>query len=204
MNENDKTISYKNYSASIDHALIDIELGTTVSGTTNVPTEFYKRPKEERDKNASQLIIERHEPIKHTGVDLTGAVHRLLETPDSSEQLKAGNFVIVMHSNFYGSAVGGDVHQPNIAYIQEWNQVKNGIDIDVLKTEIEKAIGIMQKSAAEGGHYEDIANLRFASDELKKADGLAMLKHLKKVGAFGLDIIKGTGSSILVALLLGG
>jgi hypothetical protein len=78
---------YKDYSASIDHALIDIESGTTVSGTTNVSTEIYMRPKKERDKNASQLIVERHESIKHAEADETGVVHRLSENPDSSGTL---------------------------------------------------------------------------------------------------------------------
>ena len=62
----------------------------------------------------------------------------------------------------------------------------------------------MQKSAIEGGHYEDLANLSFARDELKKADGPEMLKHLRKVGAFGLDVIKSMGASILATILLGG
>jgi hypothetical protein len=76
--------------------------------------------------------------------------------------------------------------------------------VNVLKTEIEQVIDLMQKRASESGHYSDLANLSFARDELKKADGPAMLKYLKKVGGFGLDIIKGVGSSILATILLGG
>ncbi len=84
---------------------------------------------------------------------MTVAVHRILENPDTSEQVKSGNLVVVMNSNLYGSALAGDVHQPNIAFIQEWNQIKNDIDIDSLKTEIEEPIGLMQKSAIEGAPF---------------------------------------------------
>lgn len=196
--------NHKDYSASINLAIIDTELGTTVSGTTNLPRSLYERPKEERDNRASQLIVERNEQIREAEKSLTGAVHRILENPNSSEQLTEGKLIIVMNSNFYGSALAGDVYQPNVTLIQEWNQVKNDIDIDKLKNEIEEAIGIMQKSAIKGEHYTDIANLSFAIDELKKADGPEMLKYLKLMRKFGLDVIKGMGSSILVTLLLGG
>ncbi len=203
MREDDKDTK-KDYSASINLAVIDTESGTTLSGTTDLPQALYERPKEERNNGASQLIIERMERLREARTLLPGVVNRILENSDASEQLTSGNLVIVMNSNIYGSALAGDVHQTNIAFIQEWNQVKNDIDIDTLNTEIEEVIGLMQKSAAEGGHHTDLANLLFARDELKKADGPAMLKYLKKVGEFGLDVIKGTGSSILTTLLLGG
>jgi hypothetical protein len=196
--------SKKDYSASINLVVIDTESGTTLSSTAGLTRELYESPKDERNNEASQLIIERMEKLRKARMLLPGVVDRVLENPNSSEQVELGNLIIVMNSNFYGSALAGDVHEPNITFIQEWNQVKNDIDIDSLKLEIEKAIDLIQKSASEREHYSDLANLSFARDELKKADGPEMLKYLKKVGEFGLDVIKGMGSSILVNLLIRG
>ena len=194
--------SDEDYSASINLAIIDTDLGTSISGTTNLPRTLYESPKDERDNRASQLILQTNAQLKESEKQLTRAVHKILENPDSSEKLTSGSLVIVMNSNLYGSAIAGDVHQLSIAYIEEWNQKKNDIDIEKLKAEFEKIIGIMQQKARGGEHYEDLANLSFARDELNKADGPAMLKHLKKVGEFGLDIAKGIGCSLLAALLL--
>jgi hypothetical protein len=193
---------FSNVATSINHAVIDILSGTTASGTMNIPQTLYQQPQGERDFNASQLLIKQNEAMRPAEDDLTKAIHRLLEQPDSSEQVKKGNVIIVMHSNFYGSAVGGDVQQANLSFIEEWNQVKNDIDFDKLRSEFDKAIMVLQKNAKEDQHFTDLANMTFARDELNKADGPAMLRYLRQVGKFGLDIVKGIGVSLLVQLIM--
>jgi len=190
--------------ASIDYVAIDTESGVTVSGTTNLPETLYKKPIKERDLSASQLLIQRNEKIKEVESLVTEVVHNVLETPNSSAQGKEGNLFIFLNSNFYGSSVGGDVHEVNITLIQEWNQIKNEINTKQLLTEFEKVIQRVQEQAKEDQHRTDLANITLARDELNKADGPAMLKYLRKVGGFGLDIIKAVGSEILIKLITGG
>jgi hypothetical protein len=194
---------YQDSSASIDVAIIDTESGTTVSGTTSLTRAVYESPKEERDSTASQLIVQRDARLKEAAPLLPDAVHKVLENPDTFELIKTHGVVIVMNSNIYGSALCGDVYQPNFAFVRQWNQIKNNIDTKRLKNEIEGAIGLMQKRATTSDHYADLASLSFARDELEKADGPAMLKHLKKVGKFGVDIVKDVGATVLAALILG-
>jgi hypothetical protein len=195
--------SFENFAASIDHAVIDTESGVTVSGTTYVPKTLYERPHKERDVNASRLLVRTNESMRNLEPLLPDAVHKILEKPGTSDQLRTGNVIFVMHSNFYGSSISGDVHQPSLQFVEEWNQIKNSVDLSRLHSEIETAIGLLVKNAKEGDHYTDVASLTFARDELKKADGPAMLKHLRSVGKFGLDIIKSMGSAILVKLIMG-
>ena len=189
--------------ASIDHVVIDTEKLTTVSGTTNVPQSVYERPQKERDLSASQLLIEKNKAMEEVEPEITNALHSLLRNPNESAQIRKGNLVVVMNSNIYGSAIGGDVQQANLTFIQEWNQVKNEVDIDRLRAEVEEAIILLQKNACKDEHYTDLANVTLARDELKKADGPSMLKYLRKTGEFGLDIIKGMGSTVLLQLLMG-
>ena len=195
-----------NMSASIDHAIInrDSTLTTVSSGATNLPEYILEQPQEERDKSASKLLVQKDETLKGAYPELSKAVHNILENPDSSEQVQKGNVTIIMHSNIYGSAFSGDVQQANLTFNQEWNQIKNEIDFDQLRSEVKEAIEKMQMKDVEAQHLTDLSNIVLARDQLDKADGPSMLKYLRKTGEFGLDIIKGIGADLLLMLIKGG
>lgn len=193
----------EDFSASIDYVAIDIDSGTTVSGTTQVPQAIYRQAQPERDMSASRLIIEKDKNIRQAEAILPEVVNRVLENKNTSAYSKGGNVFLFVNSNFYGSAVGGDVREANITLINEWHEVKNEIDMKKLLTEFEEVIHRVQEQAKEDEQRTDLANITLARDELNKADGPAMLKYLKKIGEFSKEIIIEIGAETLKKIITG-
>ncbi len=181
---------------------IDTVSGYTVSGTTSIPKNQYSKL-DELSSTATKLIVEKNQAMRPLESSLQEIVSRALENPGAPEQYRHENQIIILNSNIYGSALGGDVRHANLTFIQEWNQIKNEVDTKVLRQELDSVIGMLRKHAKKEEDYTDLANLTFARDELNKADGPAMLTHLKKVGSFGLDIAKEAAASIIVKLITG-
>jgi hypothetical protein len=204
MNENNKK---SNDSATtttvgvITHTILDKSSGTTVSGTTTLPPEVMNQPEADRDYSASKLILNTDENLTGIREELPLIVSNLFEKPGESYLTKSGDIYIHLYSNFYGSAIGGDVHQANMIFVNEWNQVKNDIDIVELKRELEVLIEAMKQKATDPEHFRQTGEVAAAREELKNADGGAMLNHLKNGGKFALDVAKEVGVSVLAELI---
>lgn len=197
-NNNDKTES----TGFINHAIIDRRSGVTSSGSTSIPSYLFKQERDDRSYNASRLIYKAHPEVKEVEGEMSEVMSTLLEKADESAFIQKGNNFYLFNSQIYGSIAGGDVQQ-NWIYVEKWTQVKNEIDTDRLLAELEKVIELAKNKANTNEHLTDLAYLTLARDELRKADGPAMLKYLKKVGSFGRDIAVGVISGYLDKLMSG-
>ena len=188
--------------ATITHTVIDKASQSTVATTTTLPPEVMNQNEAERDTTASALLLESDITLENIQ-DLPKIVHDLLSRPGESSLTRSGDVYIHFNSNIYGSAIGGDIHQSNIALINEWNTIKSNIDFEKLSTEFSALIEAMKQKATDSDQFKQIGEIAVARDELKKADGPAMLKHLKKGGKFALQVAKEVGLSLLRKILTG-
>lgn len=186
---------------TVTTASIDIALGSTYTTTTILPPEVMNQPKDERDLNASRILIENDHQLKEVEEELPQTLHPLLERQNEASLLMKGRNPIFINCSFYGSPIGGDIHSDEMTFLNEWNQHKDSINVEALKAEFPRLIENMIKSIRENSDFEKVGYVSIAQNELNKANGPGMLKHLKKAGDWVLEIAKDVGSKVIVDLL---
>lgn len=185
----------------INHAIIDNESGTTVSGTTTLSQEIMSQAAEQRNVTASSLITTEHSEVEGIAAELPNIIKPLLEGQTEWAVATAGNKFFYLGCNIYGSPLGSNVDEMNMSFITEWNQMKDTTDIAELTKQLNLLIAELKNRAKQDSDYKDISEVVIARDELKKANGPDMLKFLKKTTPWVLRVAKDIGVGFVITYL---
>lgn len=182
---------------------IDLASGASATTTTTLPPDILNRSMVERGEAISDEIIKKDSALKEIEADLPSEISRLIDKKQESIALKSVNHYFYINCNIYGSDFGGDIQSVNMTFINTWNMMKDSIDTDFLKKELQMLLEELPRRAKEDNHYEKIAEVSQALYELNKANGPGMLQHLKKAGKWVLDIALETGKDIAAKVISG-
>ena len=185
----------------ITHVIIDTKLGTTLSGTTSLPQHVLNQERDKRNYNASSLVTGNYRDTKEIENEMPGIMNPLLDGKQESSTFKKAHHFYYFNCNIYGSPMGSDVEQMTLAYVKEWNQKKDSIDINRLGAELNTLIEELKQRVQKDTDYKDVSEVVVARDELKRANGPEMLKYLRKATPWVLDVAKSIGVGLVVSLL---
>jgi hypothetical protein len=180
---------------------IDLASGASATTTTTLPPDILNRSMVERGVAISDEIIKKDSALKEIEADLPAQINRLIEKEQESAALKSVNHYFYINCNIYGSVFGGDIQSVNMSFTNTWNMMKDSIDTDFLKKELQMLLEELPKRAKEDSHYEKLAEVSQALYELNKANGPGMLRHLKKAGKWVLDVALETGKDIAAKVI---
>jgi hypothetical protein len=112
---------------------------------------------------------------------------------------------VIMGDNYMtgqAGAVGPLSSAQDMSFSQIWNQTGSNIDLASLGHELGKMRTEMRRTA-EGDPEQDLALAEIARAEIsaKSNDGPAALEHLRKAGAWALDVAKSIGAEVAVAAI---
>ncbi|MDO9528362.1 MAG: hypothetical protein Q7J27_04290 [Syntrophales bacterium] len=194
-------------SVAISASIIDIASSATATITTIIPEEVMAQPEGQRSMTASELVVENIKSFRRDEGEIekvTDLLKNILERKSESGIYKKDDQVIVFNNyNFYGCAIGGDVHSVDITFIKEWNQVQNSIDIEELKRDFKALIPELSKKATTDDEFKALSQVSMAFEDLKDANGPSMLKRIRNSGDWVCGVAKDIGVSLIVELIKG-
>jgi len=201
INVADKIAVSASTGVSLTHITINTESGAIKTSTTTIPPEVLNQEKEERDANATSLVFEQNKDLERFKDDIQKAVPASLEGDEERSSFQKGPIYVFNQCEIHGSIVGGEGHLIDIHFNDKWKQLENSINIKELLQELKTLIEHLPKMASSPEHYKDIAEVVRAREELNKANGPGMLKHLKRVGNWVLENAKDMSARVIVKLI---
>lgn len=181
---------------------ISLPSGTSASYAIPITASFLLTPSGEREISLSKILADKDPLLKDIQNELPKEVHSLLEEGKESTYLKkGGNFYYLNKCTVIGSSIGGDVNTENLTFMNCWDGIKDSIDIESLKFELQKIIKELGRLANSDAEYEMLAEVGKALSELNKANAPGMLKNLKKGGQWLITLAKETGTELLAKVI---
>ncbi len=192
-------------SVAISASTIDVPSASISTTTTIIPQEVMEQPEEQRNMTASNLVVENIKPFSRVEGEtekVANIVKNIIEKKSETEIYKKDNQVVVFNNcNFYGSAIGGDVHKVDMTFIEEWNTLQYTIDIKALKQDLTVLRTELSKRATTDGEFKALSQVSMAFDDLNKANGPSMLKRIRNSGEWVFGIAKDIGVSLIADLI---
>jgi hypothetical protein len=178
-------------------AVITLKPFSVTATSTTLPPEVVSLPKEKRDNEIVDLFLRDNPDLKEFRGDLPGVIDTVIDNDKDSLLQKGRQVVIIYKPEIKGNLVVGRIDSIESSYVEQWNDVKEIINIDELKEELKLII----KKLAEENEFEKIKNISDALDKLNQNNGAAALKFIKSAGSLiykvGLDL----GAKILTDIL---
>ena len=188
---------------NVSSTSIDVTSGRTITTTTTLPPEVLQQPTEKRDALAAEIIGKEHKLPQDQGVNLSEIINTLLEGKTDERIIESGNNLILINCSIYGH-VGGTISDSEITFINNWNQIKDNLDVKQLRNELnEIKKHIVSKEESHIVTPSEKAYVIKALDELDKANGAGTLKYLKKAGKIVVEMAKDIGAQLIIEVLKG-
>jgi hypothetical protein len=197
INAADEVTISESTGATLTHIAINTESGAITQLTTTVPPEVLEQDKEERDSHATSLVFRQNKYLKRFKDGIQKAIQASLDGDEEKSSFQKGQYFI-----FNQCEIHGEIGTADMGFNVKWNQIKNSINIDKLQEEFERLIYHLPKKATNPEHYKDIAEAVIASEELNKANGPGMLKHLKKASNWLSEAAEEIAARVIVELIM--
>jgi hypothetical protein len=125
--------------------------------------------------------------------------------PSASVEFTGSGEVINMRDRYttgQAGAVGPNASAQNMTFNQIWSQVESAIDLPVLAQQL-GAVRLEMKKAANDEPEQDLSVAEVAQAEIcaKSGDGPGAIEHLRKAGAWALQIATSIGTSVAVSAI---
>jgi len=186
---------------TVTSASISLPSGVSTSHVTLLSSELMSEPSQQRDINISHLLIEKDASLEEIASELPSTLHDILEGGQESVSFKRGDIFYYFNCNIYGSAMGGDINATQMIFVNTWNQLKDSIDIDKLKYELQELTKELINQAKTDQELETASQVSIALTELNKANGSGMLQYLKKAGKWAADVAQKVGTDIAAKVI---